>query len=88
MLFRSMYVMARIWSNVFWGECEDRAVAANVALGYGRRAPLMTISTAVVVALSVAIMIWAGPLYEFSERAAFDLLHPATYVDAVLGQSG
>jgi multicomponent Na+:H+ antiporter subunit D len=81
----TMYVMARIWSNVFWGECEDRQLAAHLASGVGRRAPLMTISTAVVVALSVAIMIWAGPLYAFSERAAFDLLHPATYVDAVLG---
>jgi multicomponent Na+:H+ antiporter subunit D len=81
----TMYVMARIWSNVFWGECEDRTINAHIALGSGRRAPLMTISTAVVVALSLAIMIWAGPLYEFSERAAFDLLHPATYVEAVLG---
>jgi len=84
----TMYVMGRIWSNVFWGDCEDDELAARMAMGVNRRAPLMTISTAAVVALSLALMIWAGPLYAFSERAAADLLDPTMYVNAVLGGSG
>jgi multicomponent Na+:H+ antiporter subunit D len=83
----TMYVMGRIWANVFWGECEDPELAAHIAIGSGRNTSLMMISTGSVVALSVALMIWAGPLYALAERAAFDLLNPVMYVDAVLGGS-
>ena len=84
----TMYVMGRIWANAFWGECEDPELGARLAIGAHRRAPLMTLSTSAVVAVSIALMIWAGPLYAFSERAAGDLLNPSTYVDAVLGAAG
>jgi hypothetical protein len=30
--------------------------------------------------------VFAGPLYEVSERASIDLLDPSAYVDAVLGE--
>lgn len=83
----TMYVMGRIWANVFWGECEDPELAAHIAIGADRSTPLMMISTGSVVALSVALMIWAGPVYAFAERAAFDLLNPVLYIDAVLGGS-
>jgi multicomponent Na+:H+ antiporter subunit D len=46
---------------------------------------LMTGSTAALVGLTVAIALFAGPLYELSERAASDLLDPSGYVQAVLG---
>lgn len=84
----TMYVMGRIWASVFWGDCEDPELGARIAIGANRHSPLMTLATSAVVALSVGLMIWAGPLYAFSERAAVDLLNPSTYVDAVLGATG
>lgn len=46
---------------------------------------LMMASTAAVVVIGVAVMIFARPLYSLSERAAVDLLEPFKYVSAVLG---
>jgi formate hydrogenlyase subunit 3/multisubunit Na+/H+ antiporter MnhD subunit len=45
----------------------------------------MTGSASVVVALSVALMIFAGPVYDYSKRTAEDLLAPDRYVTAVIG---
>lgn len=48
--------------------------------------PVMIGATAATVALSLAIALWAGPLYDLAERAAADLLDPAAYIDEVLGR--
>ena len=45
----------------------------------------MVLPTAALVALTVVIALAAGPLLALSERAAADLLDPATYIRAVLG---
>jgi len=45
----------------------------------------MTAAAAAVVAMTVGLMIFAGPLYNYAERTAGDLLAPETYVDAVVG---
>ena len=37
------------------------------------------------VLLGIAIAVFAGPLYDFCQRAAEDLLDPTAYVNAVLG---
>jgi multicomponent Na+:H+ antiporter subunit D len=81
----TMYVMGRIWSSIFWGECEDPVVEQRLRAGRTTVPSLMTVSTVVVVGLTVALMVFAGPLYDLAERAAADLLAPQTYVDAVLG---
>ena len=81
----TMYVMVRIWSGVFWGEPEDPAIAAWIESDDSRVPRLMTGSASLVVALSVALMIFAGPLYDYSKRTAEDLLAPDRYVTAVIG---
>ncbi len=83
----TLYSMAKIWSGVFWGESEPPhpAPAEAAAEAGGRSGPrLMVGATAIAVAMSIAYVIWAGPIYELAERAADDLLHPARYVEAVL----
>jgi formate hydrogenlyase subunit 3/multisubunit Na+/H+ antiporter MnhD subunit len=45
----------------------------------------MLASTAVLVGVSIALAVVAGPLYALCERASADLLHPSAYVKAVLG---
>ena len=44
----------------------------------------MLVPTAGLAALTLAIGVGAGPLYDFSDRAAIDLLDPTHYVEAVL----
>jgi multicomponent Na+:H+ antiporter subunit D len=81
----TMYVMVRIWSGVFWGEPEDPAIVVWIDSDDSTVPRLMTGSASAVVALSVALMIFAGPLYDYSTRTAEDLLAPDRYVDAVIG---
>ncbi|HEY6531048.1 MAG TPA: Na+/H+ antiporter subunit D [Acidimicrobiales bacterium] len=82
----TLFSMAKIWNGVFWGVAErpTRAVSDGAAR---LRAPiLMTGSTIVLVGVTVAIAVFAGPIYDLCHRAADSLLHPAAYVDAVLGR--
>lgn len=81
----TMYVMVRIWSGVFWGEPEDPAIVAWIESDDSTVPRLMTGSASAVVALSVALMVFAGPLYDYSKRTAEDLLAPDRYVTAVIG---
>jgi multicomponent Na+:H+ antiporter subunit D len=76
----TLFSMTKIWSGAFWGE-----VAPAVELQ--RRVPVsMLASTASLVLLSLAVALFAGPLYALAERAAEDLLDRGVYVRAVLGQ--
>ncbi len=81
----TMYVMVRIWSGVFWGEPEDPAIATWIASDDSNVPRLMTFATSAVVAMSVGLMVFAGPLYDYAQRTADDLLTPQRYVDIVLG---
>jgi multicomponent Na+:H+ antiporter subunit D len=78
----ALYSMMRIWTGAFWGEPEvepeverDRPLPA-----------LMVGSTVAVAGLSIAVALAAGPLYDLCLRAAADLVDPAAYTRAVLGQ--
>ena len=84
----TVYVMVRIWSNVFWGEPEDPAIVAWIESDQSRVPRLMTAAASAVVALSVALMVFAGPLYNYAERTAADLLAPQQYIETVLGGDG
>jgi multicomponent Na+:H+ antiporter subunit D len=43
----------------------------------------MVVPTAMLIAITVAMGVAAGPLYDLSHRAAVDLLDPAAYMTAV-----
>lgn len=71
--------MTKIWTGAFWGDVKP---AANRQ----QRVPAaMLAPTAALVALSVAVALFAGPLYGLAERAAGDLLDVSVYQRAVLG---
>ncbi len=80
----TMYSMNKIWSNVFWGEPEQAPEREPVDSGRLGGPVLMVASTAALVVMGLAVMIWARPLFEFSERAAAELLDRRSYIDAVL----
>jgi multicomponent Na+:H+ antiporter subunit D len=88
----TLYSMTKIWSYAFWGtppddgaDEGDGAVAADDEPPAGRgRWALMTGATVGLVAVSLVIAVAAGPLYDYAERAAEDLLDRSAYAEAVL----
>ena len=80
----TLFSMTKIWGGAFWGapEVAIEPVDRTVARWGGR--PAMLGATAALVALSLAIALAAGPLFDLSTRAATDLLDPGGYVSAVL----
>jgi multicomponent Na+:H+ antiporter subunit D len=67
--------MAKIWTGAFWGEPEGPP-----ALDERRPTPrLSTAAAAALVATSLAIAAGAGPLHDYSQRTADDLLHAGGY---------
>ncbi len=77
--------ITKVWSGAFWGEPES-APALDEGRTHGGP-PLMLLATAATVALSIAYVIFAGPIYDLAERAGSDLMNPRVYIDAVLGAS-
>jgi multicomponent Na+:H+ antiporter subunit D len=78
--------MMKIWSGAFWAPPIGEAAAPPVGGRFGGP-PMMVVPTIVLVAVTVAIGVAAGPLLELSERAAADLVDPSTYVRVVLGDA-
>ena len=79
----TLFSMTKIWAGVFWGEPES---APPLAEGRTNGGPaLMVIATGLTVALSIAYVVFAGPIFELAERAGNDLMNPSTYIEAVLG---
>lgn len=74
--------MLKIWNGAFWGDPLPATQHEN-SHGVLRHHPLMSAVTACVVALTVAIALFAGPLYRFAERAAADVTSTKAYPEAV-----
>lgn len=81
----TLFSMVKIWAGVFWGrpdETPSPAFDEHLRLPGSR---VMVWSTAALVAVGLAVVVTAGPLWALSERAASDLLDPTRYVALVLG---
>ncbi len=78
----TLFSIAKIWIGVFWAQRDPDEEAPP---GAGRRPPLMmTAPTVVLVLMTVALGVAAGPLYDYCTRAAGDLVDPSSYVSLVL----
>ena len=78
----TLFSVTKIWGGTFWGDDPGGGPAVTGRLG----APTaMVAATGALVVLSLVIAVFAGPLWDLSERAAVDLLDPSAYVEAVLG---
>ncbi|WP_052207249.1 Na+/H+ antiporter subunit D [Sinomonas humi] len=85
----TLLALARVWARAFWrtpddAENPDRALLANPHPGSMPRA--MVGATAGLVALGLALTVFAGPLFSVSQQAANDMLDRTPYITAVLGQ--
>jgi multicomponent Na+:H+ antiporter subunit D len=80
----TLFSMTKIWGGAFWGEPQFTEDAADPeAPPKGLR--VMYLSVGFLVAMSLAVALAAGPLYNLSHRTANELLHPDRYVVEVLG---
>ena len=89
--------MLKIWTGAFWGAPSTTPVPQSVGAaaaddtgdegegdGVLRNHVLMAAVTTGVVTLTLAIALFAGPLYRFCERAAIDATDLRAYAEAVL----
>ena len=81
----TLFSMTKIWGNVFWGEPVEAARAAGADVRPPQVPAAMYAATGALAAVSVAIAVFSGPLFELAERTAADLLGRQAYLDAVLG---
>ncbi|MCD9624636.1 Na+/H+ antiporter subunit D [Rhabdothermincola salaria] len=82
----TLFSMAKIWNGVFWGQAEHPTEL--VAHGPARlRSPwVMNGATIALVGVTLAIAVFAGPIYHLCERAAETLIDPSGYISAVMGR--
>ncbi|CAN5437178.1 Na+/H+ antiporter subunit D [soil metagenome] len=96
----TLYALMRVWNLAFWRPAEDvegyeSDLLQNVSEAPGtrtvqqkRRIPaLMVAATGGMVVASIALTVFAGPLFGLSSRAGENLEGPSTYVDSVLPEA-
>jgi multicomponent Na+:H+ antiporter subunit D len=78
----TLYAIARVWNLAFWRTPRAQTSADNGGLP-GRALPrLMVGSTLALVVLGTGLTVVAGPLFDFTNRAAADLRDREPYVRA------
>lgn len=90
----TLYALVRVWNLAFWrpaGDVEgdetrllrtvEEAPRSTGSIAVTKTTPrLMTLSTAAMVVIGLALTAFAGPLYAVSDRAAQNLDGPETYI--------
>jgi multicomponent Na+:H+ antiporter subunit D len=80
----TLFSMAKIWNGVFLGTADVPTPAMKSP--HRLQVPaLMTTATVALVAVTLAIALFAGPIYDLCHRASESLLDPEAYIRAVLG---
>ncbi|HRL79979.1 MAG TPA: Na+/H+ antiporter subunit D [Propioniciclava sp.] len=88
----TLYAIAKVWNRAFWGTpvaytkaVSDEEDELPINPSEGPMPRIMVAATFGLIGLSVALTVFAGPLYEYTTLAARALLN-ADYVTAVLGE--
>jgi multicomponent K+:H+ antiporter subunit D len=80
--FLTLLGLARAGSTLFWHVRSDMPSGASGA------SPPLVVATGFLLALSVAMSVFAAPLQRYTAAAAEQLLDRKAYADAVLGEQG
>lgn len=64
---------------------ESDDIAFDERADVGRMPITMVVPTAIMVAAGIALTIWAGPIFGFTDRAATDIINRDVYISSVLG---
>ena len=78
----TLYAIARVWGIAFWGETRERDHHQ------GRLPVRMWMPCAVLTGLMLIIGLAPGAIFTVANRAARDLMNPASYISAVLKGGG
>lgn len=77
----TLYSMIKIWNEAFWKKPADNAPEAPAPV----RNSALYWTTGILAGMTIAIGIFAQPIYVLAEAAAGQLLDPQRYIEAVLG---
>jgi multicomponent Na+:H+ antiporter subunit D len=79
----TLYSMTKIWAYVFW----KPAPAALPDLNPMSRAAWFTFLLPIIgfTIITVALGVFAGPVFDYARQAAGQLMDPSGYIHAVLG---
>lgn len=87
--FVTLFVIARMWSEVFWkpspkpiSESSDHFSKLPLSGKFALVAPVTALSL-----VSLYIGFNAEGVFEMARKTAFELMHPAAYIDAVLNNT-
>lgn len=85
--FLTLLAMAKVWNRAFWGTPpaveSDEGVADDPTGDRRPMPPLMACATGALVTFSLALTVFAGPLYGYADRAATNLRN-GTYEQSVM----
>jgi len=73
----TLYALIKAWNKAFWQSPPEELPANHVPAH-------MVVPTAALVVVSLALTVFAGPLYAYTERAAQTLADRFPYIEAVL----
>lgn len=77
----TLYAIVKAWNKAFWQPSPEPLPDADLPKGMVGPATIMVV-------LSLAITVIAGPLYDYANRAASTMTDNSRYIDAVLGDQG
>lgn len=80
----TLYSMVKIWNEVFWKAQPEGMSAAQPAHG---SLVWMWLPIIALAAMTVLIGLYGQPIFEMAEQSAEQLLNPAGYIQAVLGDA-
>ncbi|HCE17059.1 MAG TPA: Na+/H+ antiporter subunit D [Anaerolinea thermolimosa] len=78
----TLFSMSKVWGEVFW---KPAAMEPAAVAGRGGVPVWMILPTALLVVGGLLLGLFAEPAIQWSHQAAFQLLHPDLYIQAVLG---
>jgi len=81
----TIYSMTKIWTQAFW-KPQNEIDKPHVAPLRRGEAVLLLAPCTVLASMTVVISLWPEPFIEYATRAADELIDPARYVAAVLGE--
>lgn len=77
----TLYSMTKLWNEAFWKEPAEERVPAAAPVPWTLLGPVVALA-----AITVAVGLGAGPVFDLASRAAAQLADPSHYVGAVLGE--
>ena len=77
----TLFSMTKLWNEAFWKEPPEGSAVATARVPWTLLGPVVALA-----AITVAVGLGAGPVFDLASRAAAQLVDPSQYIRAVLGE--